>query len=107
MEKKLVKGAVYSFVLSFLLGLLVFPDTDTVHTGSVVETRIILMREYLFEVIRFSIKMMFGTIVVIWLFHMFKFEKSEALQFISGFVKSFVIVFALIILVVVLFSIWW
>ncbi|OAB26806.1 hypothetical protein PMSD_24730 [Paenibacillus macquariensis subsp. defensor] len=104
-EKRLVKGAIYGFLIGLALAILFIPDTITRVETNVTTSYSISMREYSLKLLRFAVKTSLATTVVLWIreFYLGPRKKGEP-SFLIGFVKSFAIVFALIILVVVAIS---
>ncbi|NTZ17578.1 hypothetical protein EXW96_08360 [Paenibacillus sp. JMULE4] len=101
MEGTLVKGAVYSLIIGLLLGILIYPDTETINNGKgFFEYRVIPLREYIFTVLRFAVTVMFITLIALWVKLEWK-SGSEIMEFIAGFFKSFFIVLAIILIVVI------
>jgi hypothetical protein len=101
MERKLLKGALYSFAISILLGLVIFPDTQTTITGAgLSQVREVPLREYFFKLARFASLLTLGTLLFIWLKHSFVLtdQKTSLRQFMKGVVVSFAVVLFLILI---------
>ncbi|AEI43952.1 hypothetical protein [Paenibacillus mucilaginosus] len=92
MEKRLVKGAVYSFVIGICLAILFIPEWESFRMP---------LREYVFRVLRFGIMAMFGTVIALWLLGTAGMQRGEIYEFVAGVVKSFVVVSLFIVLVAV------
>jgi hypothetical protein len=99
MERKLIKTLVYSFGLALLFAIIYFPDTIKHIDGAVVTTRELSIREYLFIILRFSIKIALSTLVVVWLWLLKKSPETDGVSFTKGFIKSFLLSFILFIAV--------
>lgn len=104
-EKKLIKGALYGFLIGLALAIIFIPDTITRVESNMISSYSIPIREYLLKLLRFAVKTSLATTVVLWIreFNLGTRIKGEP-AFLSGFVKSFIIVFVLIILVFMAFS---
>ncbi|MCZ8521250.1 MULTISPECIES: hypothetical protein [Paenibacillus] len=104
MEKRLVKGAVYSFLLGACLAILFIPDSKTITAanGSISTTTMIPVAEYLIQVVRFAVKVMFGTLIALWLLDLWRLDRGEMYAFAAGMVKSFIVVSLFIVLVVLI-----
>jgi hypothetical protein len=107
-EKRLVKGAIYGFLIGLALAIIFIPYTITrVETNviNVTTSYSISIREYLLKLLRFAVKTSLATTVVLWIreFYLGPRKKGEP-SFLIDFVKSFTIVFALIILGVLALS---
>lgn len=105
-EKRLVKGAIYGFLIGLALAIIFIPDTITrVETINVTTSYSISIREYLLKLLRFAVKTSLATTVVLWIreFYLGPRKKGEP-SILIDFVKSFTIVFALIILGVLALS---
>jgi hypothetical protein len=92
MERKLVKAGLYSLILALLFAVIYYPDIQpiAIGNGSFSSTEL-SMREYLFKIIRFSIKISLATLVVVWIWELKKLPGSKGYDFIGGFIKSFVV----------------
>ncbi|WP_426446546.1 hypothetical protein ACP26L_22495 [Paenibacillus sp. S-38] len=97
MEKRLVKGAVYSFLLGICLAVLFTPAEDSIGMP---------MREYIIRILRFGIMAMFGTLIALWLLGLESMQRSEVYEFIAGMLKSFVVVSLFIALVVLVANVY-
>jgi len=104
-EKRLVKGAIYGFLIGLALAIIFIPDTIISVETNVTTSYSISIREYLLKLLRFAVKTSLATTVVLWIreFYLGPRKKGEP-SFLISFVKSFAIVFALIILGVLAFS---
>jgi hypothetical protein len=100
-----VKGAIYGFLIGLALAIVFIPDTIKHVDTNVSTTYSIPIREYLLKLLRFAVKVSLATIVVLWIrdYYLGPRQKSEP-SFIFGFIRSFAIVFVLIILVLLAFS---
>ncbi|WP_336773537.1 hypothetical protein [Paenibacillus sp. MMO-58] len=104
-EKRLVKGALYGFLIGLALAIVFIPDTITHVEANVTTSYSIPMREYLLKLLRFAVKVSLATTVVLWIrdFYLGPRNNNEP-SFLYGFIKSFAIVFILIIMVLLAFS---
>ncbi|WP_207952265.1 hypothetical protein [Paenibacillus turpanensis] len=101
MERKLVKGGIYSFIVGLLIGIVVFPDKETINLGrGLVETNYIPLRVYVMQLVRFSALLSILTIVGIGIKEYFTITNRETgvREFVKGFVKAFFIVLVVIVL---------
>ncbi|SDD43337.1 hypothetical protein SAMN02799630_03449 [Paenibacillus sp. UNCCL117] len=94
MEKLLIKGAVYSFLLALLAGLVLFPDPAAVKSGWSGALRVWSYSEYIMRLIRFASLICLITLAVLWLKNRFVWtgQKTGFGEFMRGVVISFVIV---------------
>ncbi|MCQ6562753.1 hypothetical protein [Paenibacillus mendelii] len=101
----MVKGAIYGFLIGLALAIIFIADTITHVESGVSTSYTIPMREYVLKLLRFSVKASLATTVVLWIREIYLGPRKEGEpSFIIGIVKSFVIVFALIILVLMAIS---
>lgn len=104
-EKKLVKGAIYGFLIGLALALVFIPDTITRIDSNMTTIYSIPIREYLFELLRFAVKTSLATTLVLWIRESYTGSRKKGEpSFVIGFIKGFVIVFVLIILVLIVLS---
>jgi hypothetical protein len=100
MERKLIKTLVYSFCLALLVAFIYYPDTiKHIDGGGSYSTTELSIREYLFIILRFSIKIALSTLVVVWLWLLKKTPETEGVNFTKGLIKSFLLSFILFIAV--------
>jgi hypothetical protein len=91
MERKLIKALVYSFCLALLFAIIYFPDTIRQNDFNSYTITELPIREYLFKILRFSIKIALSTLVVVWLLLLKKAPENEGVSFTKGFIKSFLL----------------
>lgn len=97
LERKLVKGGIYSFLIGLLIGVLIISDKSTMRLGSgIIETTYESLRIYLFKLIRFSSGISLMTMGWIWFKENFVFseKKTTSKEVIIGFIKAFLFVMA-------------
>lgn len=107
MERKLVKGGIYSFIIGLLIGVVVFPDKETIKLGQgLSETTYEPMRTYLIKLIRFSSVLSLLAIVGIWIkgYFVITNKKTTTIEFIKGIIKAFLYVLAVILLALLIIS---
>lgn len=109
-EKKLVKGALYGFLIGLALAILFIPDTITTYTNSTSSVSYdVPMRDYLLQILRFSVIASLVTTVALWIreYYLGPHKKGEP-SFFKGFFKgfaSFFIGFAIVFLLLLAFTI--
>jgi len=95
----LVKGAIYGFLIGLALAIIFIPDTITRVEGNATTIYTLSIREYLFKLLRFAVIAGLATTIVVWIRDYYLGpRKSGEPGFLNGFVKSFVIVLAIIML---------
>ncbi|WP_159882208.1 hypothetical protein [Paenibacillus puerhi] len=109
MEKTLVKGAVYSFLIGLLLGLVIFPDPDssTVRWIWGFSIHVTNDKQYIIQLLRFASFISLVTLAVIWLKSRFVItdKKTGLGEFIKGMIVSFLVVLLIIVIVSMLISV--
>lgn len=103
----MIKGAIYSFLLGVLLGLLIFPDKEVISIAKgVTETVYEPLRVYFMKVIRFASIITLFTVIVIWIKETIVFTKNKAnlMELIRNFCVAFVSVLVLILVVSLVYS---
>ncbi|MDQ0088511.1 hypothetical protein J2T12_001917 [Paenibacillus anaericanus] len=95
MERRIVKGGIYSFIIGLLIGVLVFPDYQTTNLAgsNVYEIVHDPLRVYLFKLIRFSSILSLLTMIMAWVTGYFVFtnEKTKFSELVKGFIKALVV----------------
>jgi hypothetical protein len=102
-EKTLIKGAVYSFLIATLIGLLLFPDwNETGRSGPYIFSQALSGREYLMRLLRFDALVTLVTLAVLWFKSRIVLtdKQTGVLDFINGVLMAF----ALGLLVLMVFS---
>lgn len=100
-ERKLIKAGIYGFIIGLLIGVVLFPDKETIKFASgVKEITYEPMRVYLMKLIRFSALLSLFAVAGVWLKEKLVITngKTGFVQFIRGWVLSFVLVLAVILL---------
>ncbi|PYI54301.1 hypothetical protein [Paenibacillus flagellatus] len=99
MERKLVKGGVYGFLIGLLVGVVLFPDTETTrYISGIREVTYEPLRAYIIKLIRFSSLLSLFTMAGIWVKDYFVLtnKKTGLIEFIKGVLLSFMIGLVLI-----------
>jgi hypothetical protein len=100
MERKLIKTFVYSFCLALLVAIIYYPDTiKHIDGAGSYSIRELSIREYLFIILRFSIKIALSTLVVVWIWLLKTAPETEGVSFTKGLIKTFLLSFILFIAV--------
>jgi len=112
MEKKLVKGGIYGFIIGLFLAVLFISNEVEVRQGSSMFTAVQLpMSVYIIKLLRFACGVSLGTAAWLWLNDWMKRDQSERPEpsFWSGVIRSFLIVLGVIILLLIVVSLirWW
>ncbi|MCS7459536.1 hypothetical protein N0M98_05230 [Paenibacillus doosanensis] len=105
MEKKLVKGGLYGFVIGLLLALLFCSDKETVRqAGNVIASRDLPMRDYILKLLRYAAGCSLGTAAVLWLREWIERDGAAGREpsFWAGYFKAFFVVLAIIIVLMLL-----
>ncbi|MEK8132766.1 hypothetical protein WMW72_33290 [Paenibacillus filicis] len=92
MEKTLIKGAIYSFLIATLVGLLLFPDWGTEPSGG----RSLIppawsAREYILRLLRFDALVTLMTLAVLWFRSRIVLtdKRTSMLDFLKGILLAF------------------
>jgi hypothetical protein len=72
MERKLVKSAIYTFISSLALMIVIFEQNPVVESDGLYTSQHIELVDYLFMVLRYSIKITFCVVVFILLSELYK-----------------------------------
>jgi hypothetical protein len=99
LEKKLIKGALYGFVIGLFIAILYYPDVKKYVEMNGATIIHVPMREYIFQVLRFSIRASLAAIAAVGLMEVFKIRKSNSAEFLKEIIKSFVIAFVIIMII--------
>jgi hypothetical protein len=103
LEQKLIKSAAYGFIIGLCIALLYYPDIRTQQLGpGSYEMYTIPLREYIFQILRFAVRASLSALVAVGIIEGFKLRKSSSSDFVVGMLKSFVITFALIIVIMMI-----
>jgi hypothetical protein len=103
LEQKLIKSATYGFIIGLCIALLYYPDIRTKQLGpGSYEMYTVPLREYIFQILRFAIRASLSALVAVGIIEGFKLRKSGAADFAAGMAKSFVITFALIVVIMII-----
>jgi magnesium-transporting ATPase (P-type) len=103
MERKLIKALAYSFILALMFAVIYYPDTIKRMDGAgSYSIRELSVREYLFIILRFAIKIALCTLVVAWIWLLTRKPETEGVRITNGFIKSFLFSFILFIAVFVI-----
>ncbi|WP_028551336.1 hypothetical protein [Paenibacillus sp. UNC451MF] len=109
MEKKLVKGGVYGFIIGLFLAILFCADRVTLHVSASSTTiELLTMRDYVLKLLRCACGFSLGTVAVLWLQDWMKRDPrdNQEQSFAVGFLKAFFIVLGVIIAVTLLMLLW-
>ncbi|WP_442602647.1 hypothetical protein [Paenibacillus sp. KN14-4R] len=99
MEKKLIKGAIYGFIIGLCLAILFISDTETVNHTQNTRTIIELpLRTYILKILRFAIASSFAVVIGLGLVHLLQSKENGGESFLRGYVKSFVVTLVAIVI---------
>lgn len=98
MERKLVKGGIYSFIIGLLVGLLVISNSNTFYNGSGFTTEVYdSFGIYIYKLIRFASFLSVITLATIFLKDYVFNSDSAKKAFTRGFLRGFLIVASIIV----------
>ncbi len=98
MEKTIFKAGIYGFIMGVLLCVAFYPDRHVSRIGNAAEVTYVPLRDYIFDVLRFSAKIALVSVLVAALVGFYRKlpdRKTSASEFTAGLIISFIVCFAL------------
>ncbi|MFE5322511.1 hypothetical protein ACFQ88_27910 [Paenibacillus sp. NPDC056579] len=108
MEKKLLKGGIYGFIIGLLIAILFVSDEFVYRSGALAGAVQYPMREYIVKLLRVASGFSLAAVAGVWFHEWMRRDKQEqeGPSFWGGFLKSFLIVLGCIIVLLLAASLW-
>jgi hypothetical protein len=72
LERKLIKAGIYGLIIGVLFSILYYPDVIGINTNGGYTSQAVSMRDYIFKVLRTSIKICFASIIAVCVVEFYK-----------------------------------